>query len=114
MKFTNKTKGPKSVNTTTGPVILAPGESADLTVSKEEVAAMDRLGFLDPSTAENQSSVPDPDAAARAATIQQMVDGNSEADLRKIAEDEDVDLAEAKNKTDIATAIVAKREANAA
>jgi hypothetical protein len=45
------------------------------------------------------------------ATAQQLVDDNTEAELREIAETEGADISSAKNKGEIADAINAKRNA---
>lgn len=37
MKLKNVSKGPRGINTKSGPVLLEPGEEADLDISEEEL-----------------------------------------------------------------------------
>jgi hypothetical protein len=116
-EFTNKTDGPKSVNTKGGAVVLQPGESRDLDVSGDEAAAMERLGFLDPSTAENPQQTP-PNPQEQLLTgltdeqreqAEKLVDDNTADQLKKLAADEKVEIASGDNKLDVAAKIVLAR-----
>lgn len=112
-KLTNKTRGPKSVNTTTGPHILNPGESADLDVADAELKAMKETGFLDPSTATTgAASIPDPDQERFESDVKLLKESGTEEQLRKVAEDEGISLDdEVKTKQEVAEAIIRHRQA---
>jgi hypothetical protein len=130
--LTNNTRGPKAVNTSKGQVVLAPGEtlSDDFEVSDADRAALEATGFLDADA--NQTIEPaSPQQTAATLndmgtggamgtgnpgkpdgqTADQLVADNSEAQLREIADTEGADVSGAKNKADIAQAIVDKRNA---
>lgn len=120
MKLTNETQGPKIINTTEGPVTLAPGESRDdLDVSDAEMAAMDRVGFLKAPAGTAPAGAPQPmgtgdqpGEGTPEQQVQKLVDDNSKDQLLEIAETEGVEGVTAdSNKTDIATAIVTARNA---
>jgi hypothetical protein len=118
MKLTNNTQGPRVVNTVTGPVTLAPGESQDLELSKDEAKALDATKFLDAPTGQPSAATqplgtgqqPTSDADAQVA---ELVDSNNKDQLLEIAETEGVEGVSAdSNKTEIATAIVTARNAD--
>lgn len=53
VKLTNKANGPRSVHTSAGYVTIAAGaESEDLDISKEDMAAIEKYGVLDPADAD--------------------------------------------------------------
>lgn len=135
MKLTNYTNGPKTVNTKSGPIMLAPGTtSEDVEVSDEELAAMDAVKFLGEEGAQaaplrptvpeetvlnnggNDTLNNDPTrpvgTEAGGDEVQQLVDGNTKAQLLEIAEAEGVEgVTEDNNKQEIATKIVETRNA---
>lgn len=135
MKLTNYTSGPKTINTTSGPVMLAPGAtSEDIDVSEGELAAMDAVKFLGEegaNAATFRPTVPeetvlnnggndtlnnDPTrpvgTEAGGDEVQQLVDGNTKAQLLEIAEAEGVEgVTEDNNKQEIAAKIVEARNA---
>lgn len=134
MKFTNHTNGPKTINTNTGPVLLAAGATSDdLDVSDAEIKAMEAVGFLGDEgmdhtkgafptspegkvlgTADTGGSPAPLGTVAGGDEVQQLVDGNTKAQLLDIAEGEGVEGVTAdNNKEEIAAKIVEGRNATA-
>lgn len=113
MKLTNNTKGPRVVNTKTGPVTLAPGQSEDLDVSDAEAKGLDaHLTGPATSTTTNASDGKKVGGDPVDPEVQALVDGNNKAQLLEIAETEGVEgVTEDNNKTEIATKIIAGRNA---
>lgn len=114
MKLTNKTKGPRVVNTKTGPVTLAPGETQDLDVSDAEASGLDaHLSGPATSTTTNASDGMKVGGDTIDPEVQKLVDGNNKAQLLEIAETEGVEgVTEDNNKTEIATKIIEARNAD--
>lgn len=111
MKLTNNTRGPRVVNTTTGPVTLAPGASQDLDVTDAEAAGLDAL-LAGPGTASADTTQLKAGGDAVDPEVQNLVDGNNKAQLLEIAETEGVEgVTEDNNKTEIATKIIEGRNA---
>jgi hypothetical protein len=118
-KFTNKTKGPKVVNTTTGQVILAPGETLDskYEVRAADAKAMSAVGFLDGDTTAAarptvaaMGTTPTPDTDADSA--EKLADANSKDQLLEIAKTEGVEnVTDSMTKAEIAAAIIEARNA---
>lgn len=131
MELTNRTKGPKAIQTTDrGYVILQPGATEDLNVSEENLAAMDAAKLLDEdvamqsigermeelaSTGGTTAAAPDAGdgltVAADDPEVNAMVDGNKADDLAKIADDENVEVANNDSKRTVARKIIAARRA---
>lgn len=94
--FTNITKGPKGVNAKTGLVMIDPGKtSADLDVEEAELTSAENTGWFEI------------DAAPKA------LKDHTVAELRAIAEADQIDLGDAEKKADIVAAIELAREAKA-
>jgi hypothetical protein len=137
-KLTNNSLGPKFIPTTGGPVILQPGQSADLDVPEDDLTAIKAVGLLDapkpgqgaPSLADLQREIAstsvapppgqpsegaqDTDASLPAADdpdVVALVDGNTAVQLQELAETNKVDMAGATNKTEAAQRIVAAQRA---
>jgi hypothetical protein len=132
MDLKNNTGGPRYVNTDKGAVLLQPGEGLPEghTVSDADMAAIEATNFLG-SRPDDASQIMDPAIGNRTSevaaalnlgnlgqteagpagevTAQQLVDDNTEAELREIAETEGADISSAKNKGEIADAIIANR-----
>ena len=47
MKITNVEKGPRGLNTTSGPVLVEPGQTVDVELSKEELAVAKKTGWFE-------------------------------------------------------------------
>lgn len=111
MKLTNNTKGPRIVNTTEGPVTLAPGESQTLDLSEGEAKALKRTGHLGgPGEAPVDEPIIEGGPTDAQVQIKELVDGNDKNQLLELAEKEEVEGVTAdNNKTEIATKIVEKR-----
>jgi hypothetical protein len=99
-KFTNNTGGPKGVYTLTGLVYVNAGSTSDdLEVSEGELKSAKSTGWF---TIEGQAD--DGEKGLDALTL---------PDLKKIAEDEKVELGDATKKADIIAAIELARESKA-
>lgn len=46
MQITNKSEGPRGVNTTSGPVLIEPGQSVDVELSEAEVKVARATGWF--------------------------------------------------------------------
>lgn len=96
-KFTNTTQGPKGVHTANGLVYIAAGKTSDdLVVSEGDLAAAQATGWFD-----------------IAAEVEKALREHSLAELKAIAEAEEIDLGENTKKDDIVAAIELAREAKA-
>lgn len=130
MKLTNYTNGPKTVNTKTGPVMIAAGAtSEDVDVADAELASMERTKFLgEEGTTQPVGAFPtSPDAKvlgtggdatqpmgtpAGGDEAEKLVADNSKNQLLEIAEAEGVEGVTAdNNKQEIAAKIVEARNA---
>ncbi len=125
--YENKSKGPKVLNTTNGPVLLQAGESRDdLELSKEEAASLESSKLLEDSASTGGRSIADLQreiASASGSTAEAGADGlpaddddevrqlsgGSAKDLRDTAKEEGVTLEGDDNKADMARKIVAAR-----
>lgn len=101
MKFTNYTAGPKGVHTKNGLVYVDAGKSAELDVSEAEAAAARATGWF------SRAKVEDDDDA------DEGLNGSTVAELKDIAEKEQIDLGDATKKANIIAAIELAREAKA-
>jgi hypothetical protein len=101
MKFTNYTAGPKGLNAVSGLVMVDAGKSVDVEISEAEAASAKATGWF------SRPKVEDDDA-------EEGLNGNTVAELKAIAEKEEIDLGDATKKADIIAAIELAREATAA
>jgi hypothetical protein len=103
-KLTNYTPGPKGVHTVNGLVYIDAGKTSDdLDISDGELKAAKATGWFSAPTLEG-----DDDADGEG------LNGNTVAELKAIAESEEIDLGDATKKADIVAAIELAREAKAA
>lgn len=124
----NESNGPKAVNTDKGAYILQPGQSLPdgYTVSDEDMAAIDAIGFLKPSNITGfepaMGGAASMEQAGSAIDLGAMgtggkgpadsLDGKTKAELLEIAEAEDVEgVTEKSTNAEIVDAITAKRTA---
>lgn len=134
MKLTNNSLGPKAITTTDrGVIVLQPGQSDDLNVGDDDMAAIKAANLLEapeggkvPSLADLQREIASSGLAAPApaetatgdnlpaeddAEVVELVDSTTATELQRIAKDEKVDMAGARTKLDAARRIVGKRRA---
>ena len=97
-KLTNITKGPKGVHAVSGFVSIDAGKTSDdLELSEGELASAESTGYF---TFDGQT--------------EEGLNANTVAELKAIAEAEEIDLGDATKKADIIAAIELAREARAA
>lgn len=102
MKFTNHTSGPKGLNTERGLVYVEAGKSVDVEISDAEAASAKKTGwFSRPKVEDDESDGP------------KGLEDHTVAELRALADAEQIDLGDVTKKADIVAAIELVREAKA-
>ena len=99
-KFTNYTSGPKGLHTEAGLVYVEAGKSVEVEISKAEAASAKKTGWFSRPKVEGD----DDETGLNAMTV---------AELKALAEAEEIDLGDATKKADIVAAIELAREAKA-
>lgn len=95
-KITNVSNGPRGIHTEDGMVVLAPGESQDLKLSKAEIKSAEEGDWFHVGDLPKAKADADGDAKALKAAVKAAEEATAAAQAERDAEKARADAAEAK------------------
>ena len=107
MKITNTQAGPRGIHTTSGSVMLAPGETVDVEMEAGEIASAKQTGWFSFSEIEDPTEPADVGSEASAdLDIEKM----KPADLKVFLTDRGVEIPDGALKADLVELALANRD----